>query len=358
MANNKTNSKEEIRNLIEGRDIKETQTETINYSIENRMLVIKTAIGGIEFVISAGKVRVLDEGKSVVYIKLENSENENAELVLEMKELDTLPVLAEAYSWYNRLLPLDDENVRLLDFLKGKLMRLPNWYASHTHGVIYDESDEPRYYYGSEAVDLKDIDQQLPVLDTGTKACFNGVDRFLPCKSKGKLSDVMDKVNAVVDKRIAVQSILAAALSAIICGILKLSSYTFCISGHSSTGKTTLQNLAASFFGRLENSKLVKRFSATPAKLFDSLKNVNGAMVMIDDTSSDINYSAKRNSSGEHNLANLVHFVSGNVGRQTKNDKDEASFHTMVLMSSEKSIVDSYIIACIESLTRHKYYIS
>lgn len=238
----------------------------------------------------------------------------------------------------------DDYLPGVLDIIENEILLLKASYCANKAGFIYKD-EIPKYYVGASTILRLDENkfQECKISD----AAFSdadlhiGKDRPVVLQQKGDLNSMLHLINEISQERVAVQTILSAGLSAIIVGILRLMSFVFCISGKSSSGKSTLLKLAASFFDNPLNQAVNRKFSDTTAKLMDVIKKSSGVLVTIDDTSADVKKKKNQSTSAENNLNQLTYFVSGNIARGTKHSLDE-SFNTIVMVTSENPVMEQF----------------
>lgn len=256
-------------------------------------------------------------------------------------------LVLKTIAWYPFPTPGGKKNVYLpglLDIIENEILLLKASYCANKAGFIYKD-EIPKYYVGASTILRLDENkfQECKISD----AAFSdadlhiGKDRPVVLQQKGDLNSTLHLINEISQERVAVQTILSAGLSAIIVGILRLMSFVFCISGKSSSGKSTLLKLAASFFDNPLNQAVNRKFSDTTARLMDAIKKSSGVLITIDDTSADVKKKKNQSTSAENDLKQLTYFVSGNVGRGTKYSLDE-SFNTVVMVTSETPVMEQF----------------
>ncbi len=335
-------------------DGKYIKTEVL---INNNGCVCKFTIHAlyVSLYITVSKITFVDNSNTVFAFRASNTvDGELGTIIVNADSLRDLPryffqksLVLKTIDWF----PFPDPNGKkddylpgVLDIIENEILLLKASYCANKAGVIYKD-EIPKYYVGASTILRLDENkfQEYKITD----AAFSdadlhiGKDRPVVLQQKGDLNSTLHLINEISQERVAVQTILSAGLSAIIVGILRLMSFVFCISGKSSSGKSTLLKLAASFFDNPLNQAVNRKFSDTTARLMDAIKKSSGVLITIDDTSADVKKKKNQSTSAENDLKQLTYFASGNVARGTKYSVDE-SFNTVVMITSETPVMEQF----------------
>ena len=311
---------------------------------EIRGTLSNTKMCKIEFSLGFTRVKSLS-GDNYLKVSLYNSKDRNCgDLIVDFDSIQNLQKIAAKRSAFFKRLPWDniEEAIGLIDVIDLIIDFFPVEYMAESLGFSYS-SDEPEYFAAATITDLKNPETPVPAVDFARvkNSKTNHMDCVKFLSQKGVIEETVGLVNKVSKGKAAVQAILSAAIACIICGWLKLNSFTFCIAGKSSTGKTTMLRLAASFFSDPDDGIINRRFSDTPKKLMEAISTKNGIMQTIDDTSSDVTAGGSMGKQSENNLKQLVYYISGNRSRGKVNAAD-TEFHTGCMLTAEVSIVDKF----------------
>lgn len=291
-----------------------------------------------------------DKSQNLLKISIYNSIDGELGCVLnEISKLDRLPKKLENISAAFNKIPWEEKPIKatkskcfgMIDIIKSLLTALPVEYTPSGLGFQYDDNNVPQYYVGTKIIDIKNPETSVPTVASSKIVNANKLDMTSFLKQNGDCNTVVDMVNAISKNKIAVQIVLSAALASIICGMLKLHSFSLCIAGKTSSGKSTIQKLASSFFSAVDDSSLNRRFSDTQKKLMSVFNGKNGVLLTIDDTSADTQHNHGRGARTENNLQQLIYYISGDHSRGKMTVADD-EFHTVCIFSAEESVVDKF----------------
>lgn len=152
---------------------------------------------------------------------------------------------------------------------------------------------------------------------------------------KGNIENLVDRLNPYMKKNIKRQIVLVHALAGAICGGINRN-IILAVCGESSTGKTTLQKMGASFFAQKDYSKTFLKWSATQNALVKRLDGLSGVNVLIDDTQL----------SKTKEFAPIIYsFENGrSIDRLIKSNEICSSFYWSVSIgiTAEKSLLDTF----------------
>lgn len=182
------------------------------------------------------------------------------------------------------------------------------------------KDDKIRSYFGVEHISLDG--KILPQVITPRSLTANGNIRLLT----GALNNYLKNA-----KR---QAIVSASLASVICGYLK-ENLIIALVGMTSTGKSTVADLAVSLFTSIKAGITKMKFNATENAIIKKLGNNNGIPVIIDDTSL----------SKVKDMTTLIYQIAEGCDRDRLNNKAEmqevAEWATSIFFTGEKTILFS-----------------
>lgn len=335
----------DIYNISEDYKIESTSV-TVKYTDDKCMFI--GDIRGIKYTLEIMRLREISQNKNLLLVNITNDIDGDLDTeIIEATDINKLrdfliqkSQIFQFIGWDCIIKKGKIIAIGLYDIIVNIVCTLGNEHISTKLGFVF-KNDVPKYFAGTSIIEStaegsKDCPSPVLCLDSIE---FKTKNKPFVLKSKGNVKNTIEFVNKISNDNVLSQTVLSAGLSASIVGMLERMSFMFSIAGNTSSGKTTFQKLASSFYANPLNQFSNRRFSDTSAKLRDSLNDMNGFLITIDDTSADTR--KKNGSPAENNLKNLSYFISGNSSRGKMTAVD-SKFNTVVMITSEYSVMEEY----------------
>lgn len=179
-----------------------------------------------------------------------------------------------------------------------------------------------------------------PLTNNGVEVKY--YDNFMKFKygnEQGQIEFIKENIIPYKETRLAMTLGLASILASFIEQFKSIGTLVINVSGKSSTGKSTIAELSASFFASPETSNygIVRTFNATKNFIFGMSEGRNGIPIILDDAN------ANRN---EHDKADLIYqFAMGEPRGRCNNvgsvQQKRVGWSGLVIITSESPILEN-----------------